>query len=287
MSLGGTFLLCAAALALGALGAAFSSRGGVTIGFALEGIMLLGGMLGLVFSGVSWGAALLAAGLGGMALAALLSALLIHGKGDPVIGGIALTFLAAALAMVLARMLGGVSYNRKAFEWTLNGQPISVFLPVLLFAAPAAWLILYHTKFGLRLRLCGEDGQAAENAGVRIRLTRWVGVLTGGFLAGIAGAAALIALGGGWTLKQGVGGMGLIAAAALVLGQGKPFRVLLSALLFAAVQTGALMAVEYWPMVPPEAFRLAPLLLALLSLAVIGRKNRAPREIARALRLED
>ncbi|MBR6186950.1 MAG: hypothetical protein IKQ41_11900 [Clostridia bacterium] len=287
MTLGGTFVLCVFALLLSSLGAAFFARGGLAAGFALEGIMLLGGLAGLVSSGISWWAALLIAGAAGMVFSALLALLQIHLKGDPVIGGIALTFLAAALAMILARLLGGVSYNRKTFEWTLNGEAVSVFLPLALAAAPLTWLLMYHTRFGLRLRLCGEERNAAENAGVRIQWTRWRGALLGGFLGGAAGVAALIALGGGWTLKQGVGGMGFLAAAAMICGQGKPWRILLYALMMAALQTGALMAVEYWPAAPQEAFRLIPFVLALGILCLKCRRNEVPGETARALGLDD
>ena len=287
MTLGGTFLLCVSALLLGALGLMFSSRGGIVMGFALEGIMLLGGLAGLIASGLSWWAAMLIAGAGGLVFSLLLALLQTHLKGDPVIGGVALTFLAAAVAMTLARLLGGVSYNRKTFEWILNGETISVFLPLALLAAPLGWLVLFHTRFGLRLRLCGEDRNAAENAAVRLRLTQWRGVMIGGFLGGIAGLSALIALGGGWTLKQGVGGMGLMAAAALILGQGKPFRILFSALLLSALQTGALMAQEYWPSLPPDLFRLIPLAMSLAILDLFGRKNKAPAETARALGMDE
>lgn len=287
MTLGGTFILCAAALLLAAIGAAFSSRSGVVMGFAMEGVMLLGGMAGLLSSGISWWAALLIAGAAGMALSLLMALLQGLGKGDPVIGGIALTFLAVALSMVLARLLGGVSYNRKTFEWVLNGESVSVFLPFVLLAAPLGWLILFHTRFGLKLRLCGESRRAAENAGVRMGMYRGAGAMLCGFLGGIAGAAALIALGGGWTLKQGVGGMGLLAVTALVLGRGKPLRILLSALLMAALQTGALTAVSYWQEIPPETFRLVPFVLALLLLSLSGRKNNPPVETARALGIEE
>ena len=272
--------LTVSALVLGGLGALFAGQCGM-LAFALEGVMLLGGLAGTLFShGPLWLCLLIAGGVG--AAYALLIFLPARFRGDGVFSGVALGGLATALAMLAARWLGGVSYSRRAFQLLVNGENVTVFLPLSLCALLLAWLLLYHTRLGAGLRLCGQDLEYARRQGVRARGMQCLSAVIFGFLGGLGGLAALIALGAGWQLKWGVGGMGLLCLAAAKTGKWKPLPLALAAALLGLFRAGAEELLRLGFGVPDGALRLAPFLLALLLLALQRGRDRAPLEAFRA-----
>ena len=171
MSFTTSVLLYYFSVLLGAAGALCAGHSG-TLAFALEGIMTAGGLAGLLCSHLPVAAALLAAGLTG-AVYALLLGWAVHRRGDTLLAGMALNGLAAALTMIIARLIGGVSYSRKTFQLIIGEENVTVFLPMGLVLFLACWLLLFHTRWGLRLRLCGQSGEAAEKMGVNDRFT-WI-----------------------------------------------------------------------------------------------------------------
>ena len=90
---------------------------------------------------------------------------------------------------------------------------------------------MYKTKFGLRLRACGEHPQAADSVGINVYRMRYAGVLISGFLGGIGGIAYTIAVGSGF--NSSVGGYGFLALAVMIFGNWKPVQILGSAVFFA------------------------------------------------------
>ena len=287
MTFSGTFLLCLSALLLGASGTGLAGKSGIVMGFAAEGIMLLGGFAGILASRLSPAAALLLAGCAGLLFSMPLMLFSQRGRGNQILGGMGLTLMAAALAMILARLLGGVSYNRKAFEFMLNGEPLPVFFPAALLLWFLCWLLLRFTRLGGRIQLCGENRKAAENMGIHTRFIQMISAMAGGFLCGIGGLSALVFLGSGWSVKLGAGGLGFLALSVMILGRGKPLPNLLVSVLFAAVEACAVFFADSWPQIPQEAFRTIPFLIALVLLAFFHHPQSIPRETARNLGMEE
>lgn len=268
-----SFILYCSALLLGALGSC-AVGSGVAAAFALEGVMLAGGMAGLLCSHYPVWVCLPVSGCVGAIFTLLAGAAAAKPKETQIFSGAALCGLAAALAATVSRMAGGVSYSRRTFRLEISGENATVFLPLTVLLFFAFWLFMFHTRWGLRLRLCRENAVSARNAGVRTGVARLFGALLCGFLGGVGGTAALIALGGGWRPMWGVGGVGFLALAAARLGRSRPFHILPSTLLLAFTlacadswRIKALGVPEGWP-------RLLPFALALALLAVqSGRKN--------------
>ena len=90
---------------------------------------------------------------------------------------------------------------------------------------------MYKTRFGLRLRACGEHPQAADSVGINVYKMRYAGVLISGFLGGIGGLAYTVAAGSGF--NSDVGGYGFLALAVMIFGNWKPFPILASSVFFA------------------------------------------------------
>ena len=266
MTFAASLSLHGAALLLGALAAAAAGCGGVAF-YALEGVMLAGGLTGVLFSHAPVWVSLLVSGAGGAAAAVLSGALPARGKGPQALAGFAFNGLASALAMIAARLLGGVSYSRKGYWLEIAGENVTVFLPAALGLALLVWLLMHHTRFGARLRLCGQS-EAADRLGVRVRGMRCLGLLLAGFLGGIGGLSALLSLGGGWRMAWGVGGMGYAALAVSWAGRYKPLRVLPLTALPVLLYGGAA-----WLNAPEALLRALPLLTALMLLAAAGKKR--------------
>ncbi|MBR4331396.1 MAG: hypothetical protein IKP72_01820 [Clostridia bacterium] len=270
MTFAASLSLFFAALLLGALAAAVAGRGGMKL-YALEGIMLCGGLTGVLLSHEPVWVSLPAAGGAGMAAALLWGAPLLRKRQNQALAGLAFNGFAAAGAMIAAQLIGGVSYTRKSYWLEIAGENVTVFLPAALGALLIVWLLVHHTRFGLRLRLCGQSG-APERMGVRVRWTRGLGLAFSGFLGGIGGLSALLSLGAGWRMAWGVGGLGYAALALAFAGKYGPFRVLGLALLLTLLRGGA-----EWLGVPESVLFGLPILAALILLAMAGRK-RLPAE---------
>lgn len=266
MTFAASLLLFFAALLLGALAAAVAGRGGMKL-YALEGIMLCGGLTGVLLSHEPVWVSLPAAGGAGMAAALLWGAPLLRKRRNQALAGLAFNGFAAAGAMIAAQLIGGVSYTRKSYWLEIAGENVTVFLPAALGALLIVWLLVHHTRFGLRLRLCGQSG-APERMGARVRWTRGLGLAFSGLLGGIGGLSALLSLGAGWRMAWGVGGLGYAALALAFAGKYGPFRVLGLALLLTLLRGSA-----EWLGAPESVLFGLPILAALILLAMAGRKR--------------
>lgn len=277
-----SLLLNFSALLLGALGALAAGSGGA-LAFALEGIMLAGGLAGALSSHLPVLLSLLIAGTAGAVLALLMGYAAIRGA-NQVFTGVALNGFMAALSLIIAQLIGGVSYSRKTYQLLLGDENVTVFLPAGLLLLLTVWLLLFHTRWGVRLRLCGQSGKTARKMGVRLGGMRVLGTVLCGFLGGIGGLSAMISLGGGWRMEWGVGGMGYLALAALLLGHWKPLGTALFAALLALAFSGAQAALNLGWSMPEEALRLLPFVLALLLLPMAGHRRGMPEDAGEALK---
>ena len=237
-------LLYGIVLMLVALGGMFSEHSGV-INIALEGIMVVGGLAGvLVTASMPTNmapalivlAAVVAAAVCGMLYSLLLAFASINLKADQTIGGTALNMLATAIAMILAKNFNGstsakISYTNKPFLFSIGGLELSIFIPLGIVLLVVSYIVMYKTRFGLRLRACGEHPQAADSVGINVYRMRYAGVLISGFLGGIGGLAYTVAAGSGF--NSDVGGYGFLALAVMIFGNWKPFPILASSVFFA------------------------------------------------------
>ena len=296
-------LLYASVLALVALGGMFAERSGV-INIALEGIMVIGGLMGVVMinilnaAGVTpfFGSILtiLGSALAGMIYSALLAFSAVNLKADQTIGGTALNLLATALAVVIAKRINGtdspkISYNANNNEilnnlhFSFNVGPLTLnwFVVVAIIALVAAWFVLYRTRFGMRLMACGEHPQAADSVGINVYKMRWYGVLISGMLGGIGGVAYIVPAVGDWNFEMGVAGMGFLAMAVMIFGQWKPVGIAAAALFFAVFRAmanifdsiGFLNALNW----PKEIYNMMPFIASMIVLAFTSKKSRAPK----------
>ena len=296
-------LLYASVLALVALGGMFAERSGV-INIALEGIMVIGGLMGVVminimnaagapvFLGIL--ATILASGLAGMLYSSLLAFSAVNLKADQTIGGTALNLLATALAVVIAKRINGsdspkISYNSNTnqvlnnldFSFSVGPLTLNWFIIVAVVALAAAWFILYRTRFGMRLMACGEHPQAADSVGINVYRMRWYGVLISGLLGGIGGGAYIVPAVGDWNFEMGVAGMGFLAMAVMIFGQWKPMGIAAAAVFFAVFRAMAnifdsiafLNALNW----PKEIYNMMPFIASMVVLAFTSKKSRAPK----------
>ena len=294
-------LTFASVLILVALGGCFSEHSGV-INIGLEGIMVmgaLGGALMMKFLPAGTSAFLmillvvLAAILLGMIYSLLLAVAAINFKADQTLVGTAMNLLGTAGATVFVKAMNtaesvdNVSSTiqyidaKKAFLVNIGGFEFNWFMLLAVIALAAAYVVLYKTRFGLRLCACGEHPQAADSVGINVYKMRYAGVLISGVLGGLGGICYILAGVSEWKFENGVAGFGFLALAVMIFGQWKPTLIALAALLFGLfralsnVYTGFdfLVALN----VPSTVYNMLPYIISLLILAFTSKKSRAPK----------
>ena len=170
---------------------------------------------------------------------------------------------------------------KKAFIVKLGKFEFNWFMLVAVIALVCAYVVLYKTRFGLRLMACGENPQAADSVGINVYKMRWSGVLLSGILGGIGGIVYITAGVSEWKFETGVAGFGFLALAVMIFGQWKPVNIGLAALLFgffralSNVYSGFdfLAALK----IPGSVYNMMPYLISLIVLAFTSRNSRAPK----------
>ena len=294
-------LIFASVLILVALGGCFSEHSGV-INIGLEGIMVmgaLGGALMMKFLPAGTSAfvvvllTVLASILLGMIYSLLLAVAAINFKADQTLVGTAMNLLGTAAATVFVKAMNtaesvdNVSSTiqyinaKKAFLVNINGFEFNWFMLLALIALVCSYVVLYKTRFGLRLMACGEHPQAADSVGINVYKMRYAGVLISGMLGGLGGIVYITAGVSEWKFEYGVAGFGFLALAVMIFGQWKPTRIALAALLFGFfralgnVYTGFefLKALN----LPSGVYNMLPYIVSLIVLAFTSKKSRAPK----------
>ncbi len=307
-------ILFAVPLLLVALGGMFSERSGV-INIALEGIMLIGALAGTLtlraFNQGSFGpahpqlamfAAILVSAICGCLFSLLLAFASVHLRADQTIGGTALNMAAPALAIVISWAVQGQGQTTillpnwiriTAASMGLTPNPESFFqyfmfkslyltFPVAIVLFIAGTVLLYKTRFGLRLRACGEHPQAADSVGVNVFKMRYAGVAISGFLGGIGGLAYTIAAGSAF--QSTVMGYGFLALAVMIFGNWKPLNILGAALFFALFKVVSSMSasIPFLPSFPgvkasEYIYLMLPYIVTMVVLVLTSKKSRAPK----------
>ncbi len=303
-------------LMLVALGGMYSERSGV-INLALEGIMIMGALASTLFlqalDAAGWGEsvftsqlgvvlAALVAGIAGMVFSLLLAFAAINLKADQTIGGTALNLFAPAFCVVVAWAVQGQGITDIAIptwtRWTPEQLHImgtvnqdflpSLFkkffltIPIALILFLVAWFVLYKTRFGLRMRACGEHPQAADSVGINVYKMRYAGVMISGFLGGIGGLAYVLVIGSSFSAD--VGGYGFLALAVMIFGNWKPLQIFLCSIFFALFKVVG----TYYTLIPflpnfkgvekvSNIYNMLPYVVTMIVLIATSKSSQAPK----------
>ena len=324
-------LLYAVPLMIVALAGVFAERSGI-INLALEGIMIFGAFIGVLFvrsmqdldvfvnaarqgswltlQGLEILAMLVSAVLGAL-FSLLLSFASINLKADQTIGGTALNLMAPAMVLFLIRIIDGQNIldmktgdsatwfmlKKSTFgipksqdigflgETFLNKVYLATYICILLFLVMS--ILLYKTRFGLRLRACGENPQAADSLGINVYKMRYAGTTISGALAGMGGFVYALTT-TNCTSNGDVAGFGFLALAVMIFGNWKPLNIAGASLLFGLFKCiaaayssidingdGVYMLAEIG--ISSHLYRMLPYLVTLIVLAFTSKKSRAPK----------
>ena len=287
-------------LLLACLAGLFSERAGI-FDIGLEGKMLASAFFSaaVAFATGSVWLGLLAGMAASVALSALHGFASITFRGNQLISGVAINFLAAGLTVLIAQdwfgqggrtpsLMGGARFEpiTLPFAEALGGVPVlgpiyaelvsghSALVYVALLMVPATWWVLFRTRFGLRLRAVGEAPEAVDTAGISVIGLRYAAVAICGVLCGVAGAYLATGLQAGF-VKDMTAGRGYIALAALIFAKWRPWHALGACLLFGFLQA---IALRYQNIdlgafvVPVQVMDAAPYILTVVILAgFVGR----------------
>ena len=144
-----------------------------------------------------------------------------------------------------------------------------------------SYVLLYKTKFGLRLRACGEHPQAADSVGINVYKMRYAGVLISGILGGLGGIVYITAGVSVWKFEYGVAGFGFLALAVMIFGAWHPLKIALASLLFGFCRALGNVYSGFDFMValniPSVVYNMLPYIISLVVLAFTSKKSRAPK----------
>ncbi len=278
-------------LTLGAIAGILCERSGI-INIAIEGMMLTAAFAGAVVGSVAsnlyigLGAAILAGALAGLALAVLS----IRYRVDQIIGGTAVNILAAGLTAFVAKQLGSIDRELvRAGTFHKLSPPLLADIPVIgpilfnqsifVYAmyASVAWFTfaLFRTRWGLRLRAAGEHPKAADTVGINVPRTRYLAVMLGGAMAGLAGA--YFTLGSTGSFEENMtSGRGFIALAAVLFGRYRPVGAMIAALLFGFAESLQPALAILGSPVPSQFLQMAPYLVTVIAVAGFVGAARPP-----------
>ncbi|MDR7522568.1 MAG: ABC transporter permease [Armatimonadota bacterium] len=247
-----------------ALGEIYAERSGV-VNLGVEGMMILGAFVAFAIAqtvGTPVLGLTAAAAVGGVA--ALLHAFVaVTLRANQYVSGLALAMFGLGLAGVLGRGYEGIPLLNTLPE--ISGLNYLGFL-----LAVVLWFVLYHTRLGIVIRSVGESPAAADALGVNVSLVRYLTVVFGGMVAGVAGGYLSVAYRPSWTEGM-TGGMGWIAIAIAIFAGWDPLRAVWGAFLFGALYYLSFF-LQTW--VAPEALRMLPFASTILVLAATARSRR-------------
>lgn len=289
-------------LLLVALGGMFSERSGI-VNIALEGIMIIGAFTGIFFISrfgnlfsptITLFIAIIISALSGLIFSLLHAYASINMSADQVISGTALNIFAPAFAIYVTRAIQVVQQISFVNNFRIESVPVLGNIPIignLLFKnayittylgfiiLALSWFALYKTRFGLRLRSCGEHPQAADSVGINVYKMRYFGVAISGALAGIGGLVFVIPT--STNFNATVAGYGFLALAVLIFGQWKPIRILYAAFFFGLMKTlaSAYSGIPILSNLPisNSVYKMIPYITTIIVLAFTSKNSQAPK----------
>jgi general nucleoside transport system permease protein len=292
------------------LGGLFSERSGI-VNIGLEGLMIIGTVTGAFGAryftdtlalGQPWGPILgmLFGAFCGMLFASIHAIATISFRVDHIVSGVVINLVAIGLARFLSQAFFGQATQSdpggphlapldipllsslpggldRAFE---NLSPFVIVAALMVFPV---WYSLNRLRWGLRLRSCGENPEAARSLGIRVSLYRYQGVLLSGAFAGASGAFLASQVIGNWREGQTLG-LGFISLAALILSNWNPIRLMFFAWLFgfAVAIPLRLNDAPIINLLPPQFIRMIPYVVTIVAIAGFVGKVRPPAAAGRA-----
>ena len=287
-----------------ALGGLFAEKSGI-VNIALEGKMIMGAFTGILFITTFQdslpGQPILLLGIivalaTGVLVAFFHAYASINLKANQIISGIAINMFAPAFAIYISRLISGTQNIHFSNQFRIERVPffgdipvigpmffqntyITTYMGFVILAVTA--FVLFKTKFGLRLRACGEHPQAADSVGVNVMKIRYAGVLISGALAGIGGIILIVPIS---TVFSGtVSGYGFLALAVLIFGGWRPVKILFAAFFFGIMQA---IASSYSAIpflldlgIPAHFYRMSPYIATLIVLAFTSKNTMAPKAV--------
>ncbi|MBQ7862256.1 MAG: ABC transporter permease [Clostridia bacterium] len=317
-------VIYAVPLMLVALAGVFAERSGI-VNLALEGIMIIGAFTGVLFINImqNGGAftkdnamtlmliTMLVCALAGILFSLLLSFASVNLQANQTISGTALNLLAPAIVLFLINLIANQNVlsmaEGDASTWFMirkkalgfdTGKDYGFFLETFFFKNyPADYIcilifvllsiILYKTRFGLRLRACGENPHAADSLGINVRKMRYLGTGISGALASTGGFVFALTTANASSTGD-VAGFGFLALAVMIFGNWKPLNIAAASLLFGVFKC---IAAAYSTLdlngdgnfllaqagISTNFYRMLPYLITLLVLAFTSKNSRAPK----------
>ncbi len=294
-------LLFSTPLIVAGIGGMFCERSGI-VNIGLEGNMIIGAFCGSLFlhfgaAGLTgqWAfiVAMIVSGIAGLAYSSLHGLVSINVGANQAVSGIALNIAAPSAAIFIARLVIGRQQVSFSNTFRIDAVPglseipvigdiffqrvyICFFIALLILVVGA--IVINKTRLGMRIRACGEYPQAADALGINVYKIRWVGVLTCGFLAGMAGLMLIVPT--STEFNADVAGYGFLAVSVLILGQWRPGGILLASIFFGIMKTLASVysALPFLANLNIDAFyyRMIPFVVTLIVLAFSSKKSRGP-----------
>lgn len=273
-----------------ALGALVSDRAGV-INIGLEGIMLTSALVGVVvsaFTGSAW-VGLLIAIVAGILAALIMAYFSLNLKTDIILAGIALNLMASGgtiFALFLAAHDKGISTSLNSKVLPMVTIPLLNKIPILgpilsghnvltyfsLISVLLVYIFLYKTALGLRIRVVGENSDAADSVGISVIKVRYIALGISGALAGLGGAYMSMGY-VSWFSTNMTAGRGFIALAAEAMGMATPLGTFVTSLLFgfADALSNSLQSLR----IPSEFVQMLPYVATILGLIIYASRQTA------------
>ena len=314
-------MIYAVPLMIVALAGVFAERSGI-INLALEGIMILGAFIGVLFVNImqtnhvydaakAAGDWMVVAAIFGAIFSLLLSFASVNLRADQTIGGTALNLMAPALVLFLIRIIANQNTLQMATgdaaSWFmikkttlgyaktddlgflgntfLHKVYLATYICIIIFVVLS--ILLYKTRFGLRLRSCGENPQAADSVGINVYKMRYAGTTISGALAGMGGFVYALTT-ANCTANGDVAGFGFLALAVMIFGNWKPLNIAGASLLFGLFKC---IAAAYSSLdingdgvyllaqigISAHFYQMLPYLITIIVLAFTSKSSRAPK----------
>ncbi len=284
-------------IVMGAMAGIWCERAGV-VNIGIEGMMLTGACFGFVFltllaplmgTGPAQLLGVLVSVLAGGLMAVLHGWLVIHFKINQVVSGTVINILAVGVTSFLRReillsseagretlqpfAIPGLSQIPVLGDVFFNGRPIFYSMFIILIITH---VVLFYTRWGLRTRAVGENPRAADTLGIKVNMNRWINVIIGGLIAGLAGAWFSLETNGSFDDNM-TSGRGFIALAAMIFGKWTPIGAFAGGLLFgfsdALGQRFQFLGVQ----IPPQFLQMVPYLITIIVLAGLVGRAVAPK----------
>jgi len=292
-----------------AIGGIYSERSGIT-NLALEGLLGFGAFCGGLFVAV-FGAsfaigsslpmylAFLIAMLGGAIYSMLHAMLCIKFKANQVISGVVVNVVSVALTGFLTSQINASLFDTPSNKFVLSVSPrITVpvlskipvlgavftnFYPfevIILVFVLLLWYIMSRTRYGMHLRACGDNPQAADTAGINVNRVRFFAVMFSGALSGFGGMCFAYSISTNFSPSIYMGA-GYLAIAALIFGNWKIMPTFAACLIFGFARSGAYQLVSFLKLSSSfsDLAMTIPYILTLLLLVFFSKNNRAPRAL--------